>query len=136
MSFHPEGIGRDNSPTQNRAEKEGRVRAGQAHAALVLTADDDAAHDDDAPATAACVGWCQFDTPDELPRTKHQCAYREGVPDVPRWRITRFFVDKAYRHQVAAAALQGALDEIARLGGGGKNRWLVTAVVPAAPDRD
>ena len=72
MNFHPEGIGRDNSPAQNRAEKEGRVRAGQAHAALVFTADDDAAHDHDAPATAACVGWCQFGTPDELPRIKHQ----------------------------------------------------------------
>ena len=38
---------------------------------------------------------------------------------LPNWRITCFFVDKAYRGQgVAVAALKGALQEIARLGGG------------------
>ena len=38
---------------------------------------------------------------------------------MPDWRITCFFVDKAYRGQgVAAAALAGALAEIAHLGGG------------------
>ena len=35
------------------------------------------------------------------------------------WRITCFFVDREYRGKgVAAAALKGALREIARLGGG------------------
>ncbi|MFJ8591660.1 hypothetical protein [Streptomyces sp. NPDC093598] len=35
------------------------------------------------------------------------------------WRITCFFVDRAHRRRgVAAAALEGALYEIARLGGG------------------
>ena len=38
---------------------------------------------------------------------------------MPDWRITCFFVDKAHRGDgVAAAALAGALEEIARLGGG------------------
>ena len=42
-----------------------------------------------------------------------------GAGDPPDWRITCFFVDKEYRHRgVAAAALKGALSEIARLGGG------------------
>ena len=39
--------------------------------------------------------------------------------NLPDWRITCFFVDKAYRGKgVAVAALAGALNEIARLGGG------------------
>ncbi|MGV8965622.1 MAG: GNAT family N-acetyltransferase [Cellulomonas sp.] len=130
MGFHPEGIGRSKTPAQNRAEKEARVRAVQAHAALVYAIHDDddvaptitaavtttpRADDDDAP----CVGWCQFGSPDELSRIKNLRAYRDGPTELPTWRITCFFVDKAYRGQgVAAAALQGALDEIARLGGG------------------
>ena len=106
MAFHSEGVGRDKSPEQNREEKAGRVRDGRAHAALVFDGD-------------ACVGWCQFGSPDELPRIKHRRAYNDGLVDLPVWRITCFFVDRAYRGRgVASAALQGALDEIARLGGG------------------
>ena len=106
MGFHSEGVGRGKTPGQNRGEKEGRVREGRAHAALVYDG-------------ATCVGWCQFGSPDELPRIKHQRAYREGRTPLPAWRITCFFVDRAYRHKgVTSAALKGALDEIARLGGG------------------
>jgi hypothetical protein len=51
-----------------------------------------------------CVGWCQFGTPDELPRIKFARAYREIDNDPPDWRITCFFVDRAYRHKGVAAA--------------------------------
>jgi len=103
MAFHPEGI---RTAEQNRAEKERRVREGRAHAALVY----------DGP---TAVGWCQFGPTDELPRIKHKRAYLEGLTDPPDWRITCFFVDRGYRGKgVAGAALQGALEEIARLGGG------------------
>ena len=103
MSFHPEAYERGGD---HRAQKERRVRDGEAHAALVFDGD-------------LCVGWCQFGSPVELPRIKFGRAYREGAGDPPSWRITCFFVDKAYRHKgVAAAALKGALSEIARLGGG------------------
>jgi Acetyltransferase (GNAT) family. len=106
MAFHPEGVGRGKTAAQNRSEKECRVREGRAHAALVYDG-------------ATCVGWCQFGPPDELSRIKHQRAYREGLTVLPDWRITCFFVDKAYRGQgVASAALEGALREIDRLGGG------------------
>jgi GNAT superfamily N-acetyltransferase len=106
MGFHPEGVGRSKTPRQNRSEKERRVREGRAHAALVYDG-------------ATCVGWCQFGSPDELPRIKRRRAYLETPGDPPDWRITCFFVDKAYRGRgVAAAALAGALQEIARLGGG------------------
>ncbi len=103
LEFHPEGAQRG---AQRRDKKECRVRAGTAHAALVYDAD-------------ACVGWCQFGSPDELPRIKRQRAYRGGLAQLPDWRVTCFFVDKGYRGKgVAAAALKGALREIAHLGGG------------------
>jgi hypothetical protein len=105
MAFHPEAD-RHKSPAQNRAAKELRVRSGQAHAALAYDG-------------AACVGWCQFGSPDELPQIKNRKAYLAGLDALPDWRITCFFSDTRHRHQgVASAALAGALDEIARLGGG------------------
>jgi GNAT superfamily N-acetyltransferase len=106
MGFHAEGVGRSKTVAQNRSEKESRVRDGRAHAALVY----------DGP---ACVGWCQFGPTDELPRIKRRRAYLDGLDVLPDWRITCFFVDSKYRRRgVAARALEGALDEIARLGGG------------------
>lgn len=106
MGFHPEGVGKHKTPEQNRAEKEARVRAGTAHAALVFDG-------------GTCVGWCQFGPTDELPRIKHGKAYAKGLELLPQWRITCFFVDRDHRRRgVAAAALRGAVAEIARLGGG------------------
>jgi GNAT superfamily N-acetyltransferase len=106
MGFHAEGVGRHKTAAQNRAQKEARVREGRAHAALVF----------DGP---QCVGWCQFGPTDELPRIKRRRDYLQGLGELPDWRITCFFVDKERRRGgVAAAALDGALQEIARLGGG------------------
>jgi ribosomal protein S18 acetylase RimI-like enzyme len=106
MAFHPEGVGRTRTAAQNRTEKERRVREGAAHGALVY----------DGP---TCVGWCQFGPTDELPRIKHRRDYLEGLTALPDWRITCFFVHSKYRRkEVASAALDGALQEIARLGGG------------------
>lgn len=106
MAFHEEGAGNDKAVGQNRSEKEARVSQGHAHAALVYDGSD-------------CVGWCQFGPTEELPRIKAQRAYREGLAVLPDWRITCFFVDRSYRGKgVAASALDGALGEIARLGGG------------------
>lgn len=103
LEFHPEG--KERGP-QRRAQKEARVREGTAHAALVFHG-------------TACVGWCQFGPPQELPRIKHLRVYNEGAGPPPDWRITCFFVDKAWRGKgVAAAALAGALAQIAALGGG------------------
>jgi len=106
MAFHAEGVGRTKTEAQNRSEKECRVREGRTHAALVYDG-------------STCVGWCQFGPTDELPRIKHRRAYLDGLSALPDWRITCFFVDSKYRRRgVASAALEGALDEIARLGGG------------------
>jgi GNAT superfamily N-acetyltransferase len=103
LGFHPEG----KEPGSHRKEaKHARVREGTAHAALVFDGD-------------VCVGWCQFGSSEELTRIKHLREYREKVSGLPDWRITCFFVDKAYRGKgVSAVALAGALEEIARLGGG------------------
>ena len=106
MAFHSEGVGRHKTVAQNRSEKKRRVQEGRAHAALVYDG-------------STSVGWCQFGPIDELPRIKHGRAYRDGLTDLPDWRITCFFVDREYRHKaVASVALKGALREIARFGGG------------------
>ncbi len=92
---------------QKRAAKRAMVEEGKAHAALVFEGD-------------ACVGWCQFGSPAELPQIKNRKNYDATLEGAPApWRITCLFVDRHHRRQgVAAAALAGALREIARLGGG------------------
>ena len=106
MGFHAEGVGKDTTAAQNCVRKHERVRAGTAHAALVFDGDD-------------CLGWCQFGTPDELPRIKSRAAYEKGRTTSPDWRIACCYVGKGHRRQgVATAALAGAVDLIAELGGG------------------
>jgi GNAT superfamily N-acetyltransferase len=106
LSFHAKGApGR--SYEQRRAAKRQLVAAGEAHAALVYDGE-------------ACVGWCQFGSPAELPEIKNKKNYAATLAgEPPPWRITCFFVDRHHRKAgVAAAALKGALKQIARLGGG------------------
>jgi GNAT superfamily N-acetyltransferase len=105
IGFHDEGPDR-NDPDVNRERKLARVRAGTTHAALVFDGDD-------------CVGWCQFGPPAELPRIKNRKAYEAGATTPPDWRIACNFVGKGHRRDgVATAALAGALELIAGLGGG------------------
>lgn len=106
MGFHLKGPGWGVSPDRNRDDKQALVVQGRARAALVYDGAD-------------CVGWCQFGTPDEVPRIKNAKAYLATNPDLPDWRITCFFVGKGYRGKgVAAAGLAGAVALIAGLGGG------------------
>ena len=106
IGFHPEGADRKTTPALNRQRKLERVRAGTAHAALVFDGDD-------------CVGWCQFGAPGEVPRIKSRAAYEQGLSVPPDWRIACNFVGRGHRRRgVATAALAGALDLIAQLGGG------------------
>jgi GNAT superfamily N-acetyltransferase len=106
MAFHPPRGNPPYSAEDNRLVKEQRVRARTAHAVLVYDGDD-------------CVGWCQFGSAEELPRIKHRRAYDSVATAAPDWRITCFFAAKTHRRSgVASAALRGALQEIARLGGG------------------
>jgi GNAT superfamily N-acetyltransferase len=105
IGFHSEGAGKS-SPAVNRERKLSRVRADTTHAALVFDGD-------------ACVGWCQFGVPEELPRIKSRAAYERELAVPPDWRIACCYVGKGHRRQgVATAGLAGALDLIAGHGGG------------------
>jgi len=90
----------------NRERKERLVSEGRAHAALVFDGD-------------AAVAWCEYGTPEELPNIYHRKEYEAGRGNLPDYRLTCLFVDKSYRRMgVAGIALRGALDLIARAGGG------------------
>ncbi len=106
MWYHGKEACPEDSPSARRDAKECLVREGRAHASLVFDGED-------------CVGWCQFGSTDELPRIHNQRAYLATDSALPDWRITCFFVGKGYRGKgVAAAALEGALQQIKELGGG------------------
>lgn len=104
MWYHRKDKGE--TTAEKRKAKECLVRKGKAHASLVFDGE-------------TCVGWCQFGTPDELPRIHNARAYLATNPTLPDWRITCFFVGKGYRGKgVATAALKGAIEQIKTLGGG------------------
>jgi GNAT superfamily N-acetyltransferase len=106
IGFHPEGADKETTPALNRERKLARVRQGTAHAALVFDGE-------------TCLGWCQFGAPEEVPRIKSRAAYEKGLATPPDWRIACNFVGKGHRRRgVATAALAGALELIAQLGGG------------------
>ena len=106
MWYHGEDAGGEDTPEARRKAKACRVREGRTHAALVFLG-------------KACVGWCQFGSPEELPRIHNQRAYSKADPVVADWRITCFFSGKGHRGAgVASAALKGALNQIRALGGG------------------
>ncbi|HEU4568592.1 MAG TPA: GNAT family N-acetyltransferase [Marmoricola sp.] len=104
--FHTMAAEKTHSAEDNRALKERLVREGRAHAALVLDGDE-------------AVAWCQFGSPAELPNIYHRKEYDATSPALPDYRITCLFVDKKYRRRgLSEVALRGALDLIARTGGG------------------
>jgi GNAT superfamily N-acetyltransferase len=104
--FHPRRADQDTDVEAGRPYKELLVREGRAHAALVFDGD-------------AAVGWCQFGPPAELPRIYHRNEYEAGLVSLPDYRLTCIFVDRDYRRKgVAAVAVDGALDLIAKAGGG------------------
>ena len=106
LAFHAKTSDMGQSVEGNRAVKQRLVSEGQAHAALVFDGD-------------RAVGWCQFGSPEELPRITHRKEYEAGLVDPADYRITCFFVDRDYRRDgVSAAALRGALELIAESGGG------------------
>ena len=86
--------------------KQRLVQEGAAHAALVFDGD-------------AAIAWCEYGSPDELPRIYHRKQYDAGEAHPAPWRITCFFVDRDHRRSgVAYEALEGALQLIANAGGG------------------
>ncbi len=106
MGFHPEGVGPGHTSAGNREAKRAHTMAGTVHQILVY-ADDE------------CVGWCQYGTPAELPNIQNRKTYDLAPVEAPRWRIGCIFTASKHRGQgVARAAVGGALEAIARAGGG------------------
>jgi GNAT superfamily N-acetyltransferase len=104
--FHPDGPERGQGAEANRELKRQYVERGEAHAALVMDGDE-------------AVAWAEYGTPAELPSIHHRKQYDAEADLVPDYRITCIFVDKRYRRRgLAEVALQGAVDLIARAGGG------------------
>ena len=105
--FHPACAEKGESSEAHRAYKERLVREGKAHTALVFDGD-------------VAVAWCKYGSPDELPSIYHLKEYNAGRTEkAPDYRLTCFFVDRNYRRKgVATVALRGALDLIAKAGGG------------------
>lgn len=104
--FHPDGPERGQGAEANRALKKSYVDKGAAHAALVMDGDE-------------AIAWAEFGTPAELPTLHHRKQYDATKTDYPDYRITCVFVDKRYRRQgITELAITGALDLIARAGGG------------------
>ncbi|MGH8773807.1 MAG: GNAT family N-acetyltransferase [Jiangellaceae bacterium] len=103
----PSGLHREGQGFEgNRAYKERLVREGRAHAALVFDGD-------------VAVAWCEYGSPAELPNIYHLKEYNAGLDKAPDYRLTCFFVDRDYRRTgVAGVALRGALELIAKAGGG------------------
>ena len=90
----------------NRALKQRLVEEDRAHAALVFDGDE-------------AIAWCQYGSPAELPNIYHRKEYESTLDQTPDYRITCIFVDKKHRRQgVSEAALQGAVELIAKAGGG------------------
>lgn len=105
MGFHPEGFGAG-SREGNREAKLAHTERGSVHQVLVY-------------ADGACVGWCQYGSPAELPNIKNLKEYAPGVVELPDWRIGCIFTGSKHRGRgVARAAVAGALDEIRAAGGG------------------
>jgi GNAT superfamily N-acetyltransferase len=104
--FHSLSRDPDRTYESNRDLKCSLVERGRAHAAVVFDQDE-------------AVAWAQYGTPEELPNIHHRQNYEAGLVDLPDYRITCIFVDRRYRRSgVAALALRGAVDLIARAGGG------------------
>ena len=104
--YHAKAARGGETPESRRQAKQCLVQEGQAHASLVFDGNE-------------CIGWCQFGSPDELPRIHNQRAYLATDPKLPDWRITCFFSGKGHRgNGVASAALAGAIQQIKALGGG------------------
>lgn len=107
MGFHPEGLGKESTARGNRDAKHAHVQGRTVHQILVY-ADD-----------GACVGWCQYGPPVELPNIKNPKAYDKELDRLPDWRIGCIFTGKGHRRNgVARSAVAGASVAIRDAGGG------------------
>jgi GNAT superfamily N-acetyltransferase len=106
VAFHAEREDHEPGFEGNRAFKKAMVDEGIAHAALVMEGDQ-------------AVAWAEYGTPEELPDIHHRKEYDATNERQVDYRVTCIKVDKTRRRQgLAEVALRGAVDLIARAGGG------------------
>lgn len=107
MAFHEGTPDEADTSISKRDRKYRRVCERTAHAAIVFDGQ-------------TAVGWCQYGRAPEIrPQNKFKRKYLPEMEREPDWRVMCFFVDKKYRGKgVSALALSGALDAIAKEGGG------------------
>jgi GNAT superfamily N-acetyltransferase len=104
--FHPSCAEKGRTAEGNRDWKRRLVAEGIAHAALVYIGD-------------RAVAWAEYGSPDELPNIQHRKEYLATAAQLPDYRITCILVERDYRGRgLAAVALRGAVELIARAGGG------------------
>ncbi|WP_203752277.1 GNAT family N-acetyltransferase [Cellulomonas chitinilytica] len=104
--FHPECAEKGQTAEGNRALKRRLVADGLAHAALVYDGD-------------RAVAWAQYGSPEELPSIQHRKEYLATAVRLPDYRITCIQVERGLRGRgLAAVALRGAVELLARAGGG------------------
>jgi len=104
--FHMLQSDRKQLPESNRDLKQRLVAQGKAHAALVMRGDE-------------AIAWAEYGPPEELPNIHHRKQYLDEQDVVPDYRVTCIVTDKRLRHQgLAERALRGAVEIIARQGGG------------------
>lgn len=120
MGFHPEGFANPPSAGRNQDLKRARVERGTVHQVLVLDE------------SGACLGWCQYGRPAELPNIKNKAVYERGTSALPDWRIGCLFTGSRHRGQGVARAAVGAALEAIRAAGGG----IVEAYPEQTVDRD
>jgi hypothetical protein len=82
MGFHPEGLA--GTAEDHRLAKRAHTDRGTVRQVLVYDGGD-------------AVGWCQFGTPDELPRIKNATAYAKDLEALPQWRIGCIFTGSRHR---------------------------------------
>lgn len=104
--FHADDPDFPKKDTSGYDWKRRMVELGIAHAALVFDGDE-------------AIGWAEYGSPDELPRIYHRREYLAAETELPRYRVTCFFIDRDHRRSgVSGEALAGAVELIAAAGGG------------------
>jgi len=99
-------VGSGRTAEDNREAKHARTRNGSVRQVLVYDG-------------SACVGWCQYGSPAELPNIKNPGAYTRELVELPDWRIGCIFTGSRHRGTgVARAAVTAALEAIRAAGGG------------------
>jgi GNAT superfamily N-acetyltransferase len=104
--FHSDCAEKGQTAAGNRALKQRLVAEGIAHAALVYDG-------------TRAVAWAEYGSPEELPDIHHRKEYLATAERLPDYRVTCILVERGFRGRgLAARALRGAVDLIAKAGGG------------------